>query len=116
VDEKIKKAFDSANYMSVLASQKKILKEEYYQSLLYYQNGGVFSVTKDLINFSKTLIDLNNITDVILVDDNDSPILIKDLHAFLSEILSVYAFATNGYYNKFSKLKTSRTVEKLIDL
>lgn len=116
MEEQIKKAFESANYMAVLASQKKILKEEYYQSLLYYENGGVFFVTKELINFSKTLIDFGNLSDVILIDNNDSPILIVDLEKFLTEVLAIYTSATNGYYNKFSNLKSSRTVEKLINL
>jgi len=116
VEEKIKKAFDAANFMTVLAAQKKILREEYYQSLVYYQNGGVFSVNKELINFTKTLIDLNNHGDVVLIDDNDTPILIEDLKKFLDNILSMYSSATNSYYNKISELRRNRTIEKIIDL
>ena len=35
MDEQIKKAFETANYMTTLASQKQILKEEFYQNLIH---------------------------------------------------------------------------------
>jgi hypothetical protein len=115
VDDVLKRAFETANYMTVLASQKRILKEEFHQNLICYKNGGTFKVTRELINFVKTLDDLKNSFDIVIVDDNDIPILIESAQEFLQELLSVYSFATNSYYNKFSDLKKSRTVDTLLN-
>jgi hypothetical protein len=116
VDEKLAKAFDTANLMAVLNIQKQVLKEEFYQNLIYYHNGGVFTLNKELINFVKTLLDLNNTVDIVLVDDTDTPIAIADTEEFLNNILSAYTRAVNEYHTKFSNLKKSRSVEKLINL
>jgi hypothetical protein len=116
MNEKLTKAFDIANLMAVLNIQKQILKEEFYQSLIYYHNGGVFTLSKELITFVKTLVDLNNRTDIVLIDDTNTPIVIVDLEEFLNNILSAYTTAVNEYHTKFSNLKKSRSVEKLINL
>lgn len=116
MDEKLAKAFDSANLMAVLNIQKQVLKEEFYQNLIYYYNGGVFTLSKELITFVKTLLDLDNIADIVLIDDTDTPIAITDINIFLTDILSAYTSAVNEYHTKFSNLKKSRTVEKLINL
>jgi hypothetical protein len=116
LEEKLKAAFESANYMTVLASQKKILKEEYYQNVIHYHNGGVFSVNQQLLTFVKMLVDLEQPESTVLIDDNDTPIEILNLKDFFTEILSVYFTAANDYYTKHSNLKKSRTITKLLDL
>ena len=37
MDPKIQKAFEAANYMSTLAAQKHIFREEYHQNLVHYK-------------------------------------------------------------------------------
>jgi len=115
MDEQLQKAFDIANYMTTLASQKKILFEQYSQNTAFFYNGASFQVTRELINFTKTLIDLGQL-DAVLVDDNNLPVDITDLNKFLEDILNVYALATNEYHSQYQKLKTSRSVESLVDL
>ena len=114
MDDKIQKAFDQANYMATLANQKQILKEEFYQNLIYFYNGGSFVVTKELINFTKTLVDIGNNAEAVLVDSNDIPIDVQDLTVFLENLLSIYHKAINEYYTRYSQLRSSRTIEKLI--
>ena len=114
MDNAIEKAFEISNYMATLASQKQIYKEEFYQNLIHYQNGGSFSVTRELINFVKTLVDLGHTTNTVLIDNNDIPIEIEDLTGFMEQIVSVYYGAVNEYYSKYTQLKTSRTVESLV--
>ena len=114
MDNAIEKAFEISNYMATLASQKQIYKEEFYQNLIHYQNGGSFSVTRELINFVKTLIDLGHETNTVLIDNNDIPIEIENLTGFMEQIISVYYGAVNEYYSKYTQLKTSRTVESLV--
>jgi hypothetical protein len=114
MDEKLKQAFETANYMTSLADQKRILQEEYQQNSIYFHNGGCFHVTKELINFVKTLLDLGRV-DAVLIDANNLPIDVTDLKKFFDEILDAHFTATNLYFNKYQKLKNSRTVERLIN-
>jgi hypothetical protein len=116
MDSIIQKAFETAEYMAVLHRQKQILKEEFAQNLLYYENGGSFTVTKELINFVKTLIDLGHTVDVVLVDDNNTPISISNLQTFFENIVSAYFEAVNSYYTKHNLLIKNRKVESLVNL
>ncbi len=116
MDERVQKAFDSANYMATLVSQKNILKEELAQNLLHYENGGTFTVSKELINFVKTLLDVGYLENVVIVDDNSTPINIENLKEFFDKALSVYFEATNEYYNKHNALIKQRKIESLVDL
>lgn len=116
MDEKVKKAFETAELMAVLASQKNILREEFKQSLVHYQNGGSFTLTKDFLNFVKLLLDSNQLEDVVLIDDNDIPVVVSDLKAFFEKILSQYTESVNEYYTKYNLLIKTRKVESIIDI
>ena len=114
MNELLKKAFDIADRMEVLTNQKHILKEEFNQKLQYYTEGGSFTATKELIVFVKTLVDLNNSDNVVIIDNNETPIRIKDLKIFLQEIVNCYFSATNEYYTKYNQLISQRSVESLV--
>ena len=116
MDERVQKAFDSANYMATLVSQKNILKEELAQNLLHYENGGTFTASKELINFVKTLLDVGYLENVVVVDDNATPINIENLKLFFDKVISVYFEAVNEYYNKHNALIKQRKIESLVDL
>ena len=53
---------------------------------------------------------------VILIDDNNIPIEINDLEEFKQAIVSQYFEASNQYLAEYSKLKSQRSVESIIDL
>jgi hypothetical protein len=116
VEEKIKQAFEIADYMSVLSNQKNILKEEFKQNLLYYQNGGSFTLSREFISFLKLLLDLGQIENVILVDDNSVPINIVNLKDFFDRCLSAYTEAVNEYYTRYTQLVKNRKIESLVDI
>lgn len=115
MDEILKKAFEISNFMSAMADQKRILTEEYHQNSIYFFNGSVFRADKELINFVKTMIDLGQ-TSIVLIDNNNTPVDVSDPEQFLKELLNVYNFAANSYFTKFQKLKSSRSVESLLDI
>ena len=115
MEEKVKKAFELANYMSTLAEQKRIIFEEFQQNLIYFFNGATFTVSRELINHVKTLIDLEQ-TDSVLIDDNNLPVDVQDLVKFLEQILDIHTHATNQFYSKYQKIKKNRSVEGLLDL
>jgi hypothetical protein len=69
-----------------------------------------------LINFVQLLIDQGRNAGVVLLDQNENPILIEDLEKFKDEIFDRYFSVTLEYYEKYQKIKSSRSVEKLLDV
>ena len=115
MDERLQKALDMSNYMVTLNNQKRLLKEQYQENLVYYFNGGQFTITQELISFCQSLISLNQ-TNTILIDDNSLPIEIEDLEKFSHGIYSKYFEASNRYLTEYNKLKTNRSVESIMEL
>jgi len=115
MDERIEKAFAVANYMSTLAGQKRIILEEYHQQLIHYTNGATFKVTRELIVFVHTLINLGNIEAVIL-DDNNFPVLVDNLPEFLEEISNLYTEATKEYADKYNDIRVKRKISDIVEL
>jgi hypothetical protein len=115
MDERLEKALDFSNYMVTLNNQKRVLKERYREQTVYYYAGGQFSVTQNLITFTNMLCEKGLTEDVVLVDDNEMPVLVKDLNEFLSDILDTYFSASNEYHAEYEKLKRNRSVEKLVE-
>jgi hypothetical protein len=112
----LEKVMSIANTMTVLANQKRALKEEFEQSLIFFFNGGSFKVTKELISFVHSIKIISNYTEFVLIDDSGTPIRIEDLDKFLMDIVHVYVASTNSYLADYQKLKNSKTVESILDL
>jgi hypothetical protein len=116
MDERIEKAFEVANYMATLSNQRRIILEEYNQKLVHYVNGATFSVSPDLISFTKTMLDAGYTTDVAFVDSNNFPIIVEDVQTFFNGIMSIYFEATTEYASKYAKIKSKRKIAEIIDL
>ena len=58
MDERLEKALDISNYMVTLNNQTRLLKEQYSENLVYYFNGGQFSITQQLVSFCQSLLSL----------------------------------------------------------
>jgi hypothetical protein len=115
MDERLEKALDFSNYMVTLNNQKRLLGEQYQQQLIYYFNGGQFSATQELVSFCNALILLGQ-TETVLVDDNNIPVFVQNLEEFLSDILQVYASASNQYFTEYETLKKNRSIKGIVDL
>ena len=116
MDERIEKAFAVANYMSTLSNQRRVMLEEYEQKLVHYVNGATFRVSPELINFTKTALDLGYTEDVPFIDANNFPVLIADVQAFFDNLTAIYFEATNEYSVKFTELKSKRKISDIVDL
>jgi hypothetical protein len=114
MDQRLEKALDFSNYMVTLNNQKRVLTEQFKQDIIHYYCGGQFTVTQELISFCHTLVSSMQTT-TVLIDDNNMPIEILDLKAFLEEILSKYFESSNKYFNEYTKLKNNRSVEGIIE-
>lgn len=116
MDERIEKAFAVANYMATLSNQRKIVLEEFNQQLIYYSNGGTFVIGPELINFTKTVLDLEYTHDVPFVDTNGFPVVITDVQGFFDKILLQYMTALNVYSVKFAEIKSKRKIGDIVEL
>jgi len=112
----IEKLMDVAKTMAVLANQKRALKEEYEQSLVFFHSGGSFKITKELISFIHTIRTVSNYNEFVLIDDAGIPIQIKNLEKFLQDILDVYIQSSNAFLSNYQKLKNSKNIESILDL
>lgn len=116
MDDRIEKAFAVANYMATLSNQRRIILEEFNQKLVYYQNGGTFKISTNLITFTKTVLDIGHDTDVQFIDENSFPILINDVQEFYNNIVETYFQAINDYAVKFADIKSKRKIGDILDL
>ena len=116
MDERIEKAFETANYMATLSNQKRIIQEEFEQQLIYYINGSTFKITTDLISYVNTVIDLGYGTDVVFIDSNGIPVLIDNLQKFYSDITDQYFKATQTYFDKYSDIRVKRKIKDIVEL
>jgi hypothetical protein len=114
MDDRLKAALDFSNYMITLESQKRILKEQYENDLIFFFNGGQFTVSQELISFCQSLLQLKQ-AETVLVDDNTTPIFVEELEKFTTDIVSTYYKASNKLYTEYNKLKVNRTVEGIIN-
>jgi hypothetical protein len=116
MDERIEKAFSVANHMATLSNQRRIILEEFNQKLVYYTNGGTFKISPDLINFTKTTIDIGHTTDIAFIDANNFPVVISDVPTFFETIVGIYFEVLNEYSAKFTEIKLKRKILDIIEL
>ncbi len=116
MQEQLKQALDFSNYQHTFSIQKKLLKERTESKLTYGYSGGIFYINQTLLTFVDMLCQKGRTSSVVLLDNNQNPILIKDLEIFKDEIFSRYFEVTNEYFEQYDKIKKSRSVEKLLDL
>ena len=101
--------------MTTLSNQRKVILEEFQQSLIYYFQGASFTIERNLITFISILV-ARETTVAVVLDDNNIPVEIPDLKSFLDEIISIYFSATNDYLVKYNQIKTKRRVGDLMAL
>lgn len=114
MDSKLEKALEFTNYHLTLEKEKHQAKESFNGSCVFYKNKGTFRISPNLITFCKTLIDVNQSQNIVLIDENEDPILIENLTEFYDQILEIYLFESNSYYQKHSSLTRKRSVEDIV--
>lgn len=115
MDQRLEKALEFSNYRQTLSIQRKNLKERIAGKLTYGHAGGIFKIDRSLLVFVQMLIDQGRTKDVPLLDLNENPVLIPDLEIFKDEIFDRYFSSTYEYFVEYQKIKSSRTVEKLLE-
>jgi hypothetical protein len=116
MDERLEKAYEVANYMATLSNQKRVIKEELAQKSVYYINGGTFKIDRELISFTKTILELGHTSDIVFLDTNHMPIVIADVRVFLDEIIDTYFSSLNEYAAKVTEIKSKRKLTDIVSL
>jgi hypothetical protein len=116
MQEQLKKALEFSQYNQTLSIQRKLLKEKIESKLTFGHAGGIFKIDRTLIVFVQMLLNQSRTQGVVLLDQNENPILVDDLVKFQDEILDRYFTSTNEYFEQYQTLKKSRSVEKLLEV
>ena len=113
--QRLEKALDFSNTMKTFNLSKNNLKVKTQNLLSYSTSGGSFSVDQSLISFMNFVV-LSGKTEISLLDKNDIPIRIEDTEKFLEEVSSLYFEVVNDYYNEYQQLRSSRKIEKVLEI
>jgi hypothetical protein len=114
MDERLEKAFQTANFMATLNLSRRTAFEEFKQGLIFYQNGCSFTADLETITKIHTL-SLHN-KSAIIIDNNNIPIEISDLSQFLEQCLILYKNESEKYLDKYNNIKKQRNISNLINL
>jgi hypothetical protein len=113
--QRLERALDFSNTMKTFNLNKNNLKVKTQNLLSYSTAGGSFTVDQSLISFMNFVVS-NGKTEISLLDKNDIPIHIDDTEKFLDEVSSLYFEVVNDYYNEYQKLRSSRKIEKVLEI
>ena len=113
--QRLEKALDFSNTMKTFNLNKNNLKVKTQNLLSYSTAGGSFTVDQSLISFMNFDISSGK-TEITLLDKNDIPVHIEDTEKFLDDVSSLYFEVVNDYYNEYQKLKSSRKIEKVLEI
>ena len=113
--ERLEKALDFSNTIQTFNLNKNNLKVKTQNLLSYSTNGGTFNIDQSLIGFMYMIVSSGK-KEAIVMDKNDIPIKIENTEKFLEDISSLYFEAINEYYNDYQKLKSSRKIEKVLEI
>ena len=113
--QRLKKALDFSNTMKTFNLNKNNLKVKTQNLLSYSTAGGSFTVDQSLISFMNFVVSSGK-TEISLLDKNNVPIHIDDTEKFLDEVSSLYFEVVNDYYNEYQQLRSSRKIEKVLEI
>tara|TARA_B110000858_G_C17790853_1_gene469825 strand:- start:1560 stop:1943 length:384 start_codon:yes stop_codon:yes gene_type:complete len=113
--QRLEKALDFSNTMKTFNINKNNLKVKTQNLLSYSTAGGSFIVDQSLISFMNFVVSSGK-TEISLLDKNEIPVHIEDTEKFLNEVSSLYFEVVNDYYNDYQKLRSSRKIEKVLEI
>jgi hypothetical protein len=113
--ERLEKALEFSNTMKTFNLNKNNLKVKTQNLLSHSTSGGSFAVDQSLISFMHFVVSSGK-TEISILDKNQIPIFIEDTEKFLSEISSLYFEVVNDYYNEYQKLRSSRKIQKVLEI
>jgi len=115
MEERLQKALEFANYRQTLNNQLQKLKIRSEGNLIFAKNGGSFTISKELIGFLDYL-ERTGATEVVLLDDNNTPVAISNVPEFLKDVTKRYFEVTTDYLKEYQEIRKARNVKSILDL
>lgn len=116
MDERLKSALDVSKSLITFNTQKRLIKQKYLEDTVYHIDGYSFNIDRELINFLNTLVQLEALTEIVILDNFDNPYMITDVKSFRDKIIEIYFEKTNQYYHDYINLKKNRSISKMVDI
>lgn len=108
MDKNLEKIIELSDKMLSFRTQQLYIKEKFEAETVVGHSGGIFKLDQSLISYIKTIIDLGKKDNIVVLDMNQTPVLIQDLTLFLSDIVDKYLSALGRYYFETQELKKSK--------
>ncbi len=115
MEERLQKALEFANYRQTLNNQLQKLKIRAEGMLIIAKSGGSFTINRELISFLDYL-ERSGSTNVVLLDDNNTPVAIDNVSTFLQEVTKRYFEVTSDYMKEYQEVRKSRNVKSILSL
>lgn len=101
-----------SNLKTALETKKRNALEKAKNKLIFAYNSGLFCADQNTILFAKMH---NTDRDLILIDTNNTPILITKVDEFIAKAESCFYEAMNEYHTLYEQLKKQRSVQKIMN-
>jgi len=114
MDTRLEKALAFSKYRSTIENRRTALLRRLNAMIVTHYNNGMFNADETTITYVKALID-TGMSDAIVLDSKNNPIVIADLSEFLSILFENRHAAINEYADEINKLNKARNVKKAMD-
>jgi hypothetical protein len=105
MEKSLESIIKKSNRMLSVRLKRQTLKEKFDADITFGFNTGIFKIDQSLISFVDTIIANGKTHNAVLLDVNQTPILIEDLKLFLSMIIDRYFMALGKYHAGYQDLK-----------
>ena len=107
----LKQVEQFSNLKTALDTKRKNAFEKAKNNLVFAYAGGLFTADTNTILFAKTH---SKERELIMLDNNSTPIKIDDIETFVAKAESSYYEAMNEYHKIYEELRSQRSVKKLM--
>ena len=111
--EQLQTLISTAKLNQSIQEQRSIERHKFRQSTIVAHNGGMFSITPELLLHLRFIVaDLSpdDVASTIIIDDNNIPVRVDDCNKLLTEWTGIWRKATNQYAAEYAKIKAIRTI------
>ena len=115
--DELDRLIKTADRRALYTNQVEHAKERFRALNVLAWDGHIFELTPHFVTYV-LLQFMSNQQDgspVILLDKNDEPVLIEDMHEFVDQMQERHTEALNEYYDKYTKLRLAQDNQELIE-
>jgi hypothetical protein len=105
MEKSLETIIKKSDRMLAVKMKRQSLKEKFDANITFGLNGGIFKIDQSMISFVNTIISLGKTQNVVLLDVNQTPILIEDLSCFQQQIVDQYFMSLGIYHAGYQDLK-----------